>query len=650
MIGSLPVQASRPTCTPSDSPSAGWCWPSFRSSSTRWRWRCRDGRTSRTTSWKPELGTRFTLVDRASGEATGGFQTDACFAFHHVNAFEDGDEVVVDMCAYPDAGIIEDLYLERLRAGKPMRRAELTRFRLGWPTARSPASAWPRATSSCLASTTGAATSAPTATSGARPRRARLAASRSSRSTSSDGATLWWSQEDCYPGEPVFVARPERRAVRTTACCCRSCSTRAPELDAARAGCRRPQRAGARGGAAPHPLRLPRPVRAAATPPRRRAGAGRRLWRRCGSVWLSGGAGGAIGLIHRPSPQPTSRKVTSPAYMADRPDRRLRTVAAIQPTASARPSTRFLERSGGGLEHRRARPTTDSRRWLDERHCGRTRLMFGETVHGRAEFGAYHEFQAHMVKVLQLPVLHRSQRDVRAALDEGVGEEDLREPFTAQGRAAPNAVCWNNSTRGTRSVRGEQLEANGVIDGIDEHLATIAVPAVVIQGADDQLVKPMYGRSWRRAADARLEIVSGGHMAPYAHPAAVAGAALDGATVGGCSGFEDCRLRRLACRALRELGSRCLRIGPHDAVSATGKISSTARPGRDACSRIAGLLLIDADGAEPLDLGAQPQRGIQRVFRPLRVLLRASAVQLPPARLTNPSLPARSRKSPSASL
>jgi carotenoid cleavage dioxygenase-like enzyme len=80
--------------------------------------------------WKPELGTRFTLIDRATGEASGPFETDAFFGFHHVNAYEDGEEVVVDICVFEDAGIVEDLYLERLRAGKPVAEPELRRFRI----------------------------------------------------------------------------------------------------------------------------------------------------------------------------------------------------------------------------------------------------------------------------------------------------------------------------------------------------------------------------------------------------------------------------------------------------------------------------------------------------------------------------------------
>ena len=67
--------------------------------------------------WKPELGTRFTLLDRRTGEQVGPFAPPPLFAFHHVNAYEEGDEVVADVCVYPDAQIIEDLYLDRLRAG-----------------------------------------------------------------------------------------------------------------------------------------------------------------------------------------------------------------------------------------------------------------------------------------------------------------------------------------------------------------------------------------------------------------------------------------------------------------------------------------------------------------------------------------------------
>ncbi len=78
--------------------------------------------------WKPELGTRFTLVDRASGNAVGPFETDPWFAFHHVNAYDDDDVVVVDLCVFDDAGVVEDLYLDRLRAGRPIAQPHLHRF------------------------------------------------------------------------------------------------------------------------------------------------------------------------------------------------------------------------------------------------------------------------------------------------------------------------------------------------------------------------------------------------------------------------------------------------------------------------------------------------------------------------------------------
>jgi pimeloyl-ACP methyl ester carboxylesterase len=72
---------------------------------------------------------------------------------------------------------------------------------------------------------------------------------------------------------------------------------------------------------------------------------------------------------------------------------------------------------------------------------------------------------------------------------------------------------------------GEQLEADDAIADLDKRLAGIATRAVVIQGEGDKFVKPEHGR--RLAAllpHARLEMVEGGHMAPYLHPAVVAAA------------------------------------------------------------------------------------------------------------------------------
>jgi beta,beta-carotene 9',10'-dioxygenase len=159
--------------------------------------------------WKPQRGTRFALVDRQSGEAQTGFATDACFAFHHVNAYEDGEEVVVDVCTYPDARIVEDLYLERLRAGKPISTAALTRFRLR-PRDRSVTSArladgdleLPRINyRACNERPYRFVWGNATGPSGWIEQIVKV--------DTHDGSRLSFAEAGCYPGEPVFVARPQ---------------------------------------------------------------------------------------------------------------------------------------------------------------------------------------------------------------------------------------------------------------------------------------------------------------------------------------------------------------------------------------------------------------------------------------------------------
>lgn len=80
--------------------------------------------------WDPQQGTRLIVIDRRDGAVRARAESEAFFAFHHVNAFEEGDDLVLDVCAYDDSSIIDLLYLDRLRAGDPLPRPDLRRYRL----------------------------------------------------------------------------------------------------------------------------------------------------------------------------------------------------------------------------------------------------------------------------------------------------------------------------------------------------------------------------------------------------------------------------------------------------------------------------------------------------------------------------------------
>ncbi|WP_137389608.1 carotenoid oxygenase family protein [Rhodoligotrophos defluvii] len=81
--------------------------------------------------WRPSLGTQFTVIDKASGAVVARARAAPCFSFHHVNAYEANGALLIDLLAYPDAQIIEDLRLDRLRSGAAVNATStLTRFRI----------------------------------------------------------------------------------------------------------------------------------------------------------------------------------------------------------------------------------------------------------------------------------------------------------------------------------------------------------------------------------------------------------------------------------------------------------------------------------------------------------------------------------------
>ncbi|MGH3751939.1 MAG: carotenoid oxygenase family protein [Pseudonocardiaceae bacterium] len=163
--------------------------------------------------WRPELGTRFIVVDLHDGTVRRAATGEAVFAFHHINAYQDGGQIVLDLCAYPDASIIEAFYLERLRnpgAYPELPLARPTRYRVD-PTAGT--------VSGHRLSDEGM--ELPQINYRAHNGHAYRYAYAVGRRRADDffnqlvtldvhtGQTRTWHQPGTYPGEPVFVPAPE---------------------------------------------------------------------------------------------------------------------------------------------------------------------------------------------------------------------------------------------------------------------------------------------------------------------------------------------------------------------------------------------------------------------------------------------------------
>lgn len=156
--------------------------------------------------FEPERGTTWALFDRR-GSRWHSLQSEALFTFHHVNAFEEGNDLVVDLITYPDASVVNSVYLDALARAEEVPGGQLRRFRLG------------RDVRSELL--TELSLELPRLHPGHQGRPYRYVYGMSQRpGTSRDfynmlaridvtgGPELTWFEPGVYPGEPVFVPRP----------------------------------------------------------------------------------------------------------------------------------------------------------------------------------------------------------------------------------------------------------------------------------------------------------------------------------------------------------------------------------------------------------------------------------------------------------
>jgi carotenoid cleavage dioxygenase-like enzyme len=159
--------------------------------------------------WKPDRGARFHVVEKVSGRVVRTGWAPAFFAFHHVNAFEDGDDVVADIVTHPDAGVIDQIYLDRLRSAEPVTATgRLTRFRIGTQgtvaaeqlsdtLVELPRFDYDRRAGRRYRYVYGVGTTA-----------AGDFADSLIKLDLERGTASSWHEEGCYPGEPVFAEKP----------------------------------------------------------------------------------------------------------------------------------------------------------------------------------------------------------------------------------------------------------------------------------------------------------------------------------------------------------------------------------------------------------------------------------------------------------
>jgi beta,beta-carotene 9',10'-dioxygenase len=163
--------------------------------------------------WLPDEGSRFIVVDKTSGKVVSEAETEPFFAFHHINAFERDGEIVADFAAYSNANLVQQFYLDKLRADNAgIDSAEFRRYRI-------PLSGGKRATYELVTDENIEFPRINYEQYNGKPYGCVFGTSVQKGTTDfynqltkfdvTTGAVKIWYEANCYPGEPVFVAAPE---------------------------------------------------------------------------------------------------------------------------------------------------------------------------------------------------------------------------------------------------------------------------------------------------------------------------------------------------------------------------------------------------------------------------------------------------------
>lgn len=162
--------------------------------------------------WHPGRGTRLLIIDRQANTLLKTVEIDDCFMFHVMNSFEEQGQLIIDFYRYADPAIIKQLYFSSLLQGQAQPDSKLNRLVINLNTYATELSelsnsvlelgrynyqlqghsyrylysaGWPQGQSFFT---------------------------RLVKSDLKTGHEYAWHGDDCYPGEPIFVANPAHAA------------------------------------------------------------------------------------------------------------------------------------------------------------------------------------------------------------------------------------------------------------------------------------------------------------------------------------------------------------------------------------------------------------------------------------------------------
>jgi beta,beta-carotene 9',10'-dioxygenase len=168
--------------------------------------------------WRPQEGTKFIVMSKQDGSIVGRYESEAFFSFHHINAFERDGEILVDISTYPDASTVSDLYLEKVKGnagdnstvsrnetrryylplnGSSVRYEQLSEYGIELPTIN-----YRRYNTHDYGVAYGV---------GSDKRHPEDFTNLLIRIDVRERTAKVWSEEYCYPGEPVFAEAPDAR-------------------------------------------------------------------------------------------------------------------------------------------------------------------------------------------------------------------------------------------------------------------------------------------------------------------------------------------------------------------------------------------------------------------------------------------------------